>query len=369
MPWTHRAFRSTERFKRFKNFGESKTAMFQNRRVFQPLACVHVSFISTTSLCLWGWINAYENQALGLIASFDIGISMNSPMVIGPRDRMPDLSDIRQIFRYGNINGIFATPFFIRQITEDADLLTQLRQLDFVYYGGAKADQKLGDLICQHTSVGPVFGATEIGHIPVRNLLGADWHWYDFYPWEGIAFEEVKPGLFEMVFNRVKDDGGNVWQHAFSSFPHLDQYRTKDLWVRHPDKPSLYAYHGRTDDFVMLTHGDGVDAPYLESKLESGCRAIELAMVGGNGQTRPWLLVELRKSVVINQDDHSWGLDLIRVLDELNATLPNITKISPRRIIIASPGKLLVRTGKAALDRKRTAELYKDEIAALDAAL
>jgi acyl-coenzyme A synthetase/AMP-(fatty) acid ligase len=299
---------------------------------------------------------------MGLVISLDIVPSMNAPMVIGPRDRMPTVSDIREIFKHGRVNGMYSTPIFVKQLTEHDDLLAHLRSFAFVYYGGAKADRHWGDLLYQHTSVGPIFGSTETGHVHLRRLDGPDWHWYDFYDWEGVAFEEVKQGLFEMVFNRVPGQ----WQHAFWSHPDRDQYRTRDLWVRHPTRPTLWAYHGRADDFVMLTCGDGVDAAFLQEKLEA-CPAVQMAMVGGQGKDRPWLLLELKQSIT-REENQGWVVDLFRVLDEINETLPNITKISSKRIIIANPDKPLARTAKLALDRNKTVELYKGKIAALDMA-
>ncbi|KXX73244.1 hypothetical protein MMYC01_210031 [Madurella mycetomatis] len=88
-------------------------------------------------------------------------------------------------------------------------------------------------------------------------------------------------------------------------------------------------------------------------------------MVGGHGEARPWLLLELKKSVT-SQMGHGWVVDLMRVLEAPNESLPAIAKISSKRNIITQSDKPLAWTGKQARNRNKTPKLYQNEIAALD---
>lgn len=286
---------------------------------------------------------------------------MRATMVIGATDRLVDEADLRDILKYGRIQAYFGTPAYIKTMVDHPDLLACARSLDFVYYGGVRAEKQIGAKLWEYTAVGPIFGTTETGNLPLKIVDGENWQWYNFLDYGGISFEPVGKGIYEMVFNRLRD---GTWQQCFTTFPDLDQWRTRDLFTRHPDHPDLYSYYGRTDETIMLSWGDGVHAPSLEKTFEK-CSGVSMAMVGGAEKENIWLLLEL-KPLVTSGLDLRWVGDLIRILDQVNSSVSSVGKILANRIIIAAPDKPLARTAKQALDRRGTIALYADDIAALD---
>ena len=282
-------------------------------------------------------------------------------MVIGPAHMYPDVSTTREIFNHGRLDGLLGTPDFVKQTADQVDLLSQLRDLEFVHIDGAMPDRITGDLLCEYTSVGNVFGTTELGLCYTRPLAGADWHWYEFIEQDGLGFEQVDDAKSELV---VRLEGTNSeCHHVFTIFPDLNVFHTKDLFAKHPTNPRLWSYAGRADDVVMSSCSDGVQAPVIESKLEQ-CRAVQRALVGGTGKAQPWLLLELDESITRGEDKH-WVLDLFQYIQDVNSTLSPVTKIAPGKMLIAAAQKPMIRTVKLAIDRKRTIEQYKDEIEGL----
>lgn len=46
-----------------------------------------------------------------------------------------------------------------------------------------------------------------------------------------------------------------MFQGLFYTFSDKDSVNLKDLYVRHPTKPNLWAFAGRSDDVVVLSNG------------------------------------------------------------------------------------------------------------------
>ena len=96
-------------------------------------------------------------------------------------------------------------------------------------------------------------GTTEglfIGNLVVER---EDWLWFAFHPLSGFEFKEVDPGIYEHWVHRNKH--WPLFQGIFHTFPAEQSINFKDLYVKHPTKPNLWAFKGRSDDIVVLSNG------------------------------------------------------------------------------------------------------------------
>ena len=96
-------------------------------------------------------------------------------------------------------------------------------------------------------------GTTEglfIGNLVVER---EDWLWFAFHPFSGFEFKEVEPGIYEHWVHRNKH--WPLFQGIFHTFPAEQSINLKDLYVKHPTKPNLWAFKGRSDDIVVLSNG------------------------------------------------------------------------------------------------------------------
>lgn len=96
-------------------------------------------------------------------------------------------------------------------------------------------------------------GTTEglfIGNLVVPR---EDWWWFSFHPYSGFEFKEVEPGTYEHWVHR--NEHWPLFQGIFHTFPDKDSINLKDLYKRHPTKPNLWAFKGRSDDLVVLSNG------------------------------------------------------------------------------------------------------------------
>lgn len=80
-----------------------------------------------------------------------------------------------------------------------------------------------------------------------------DYFYFAFHPYSGFEFKEIEPGVYEHWMHR--DDDLSLFQGIFHTFPDMHDINIKDLYVKHPTKPGLWAYKGRSDDLVVLSNG------------------------------------------------------------------------------------------------------------------
>lgn len=96
-------------------------------------------------------------------------------------------------------------------------------------------------------------GTTEglfIGNLVVER---EDWLWFAFHPFSGFEFKEVEPDIYEHWVHR--NEHCPLFQGIFYTFPAEKSINLKDLYVKHPTKPNLWAFKGRSDDMVVLSNG------------------------------------------------------------------------------------------------------------------
>lgn len=80
-----------------------------------------------------------------------------------------------------------------------------------------------------------------------------DWLWFAFHPFSGFEFKEVEAGVHEHWVHRNEE--WPLFQGIFHTFPAEQSINFKDLYVKHPVKPNLWAFKGRSDDTVVLSNG------------------------------------------------------------------------------------------------------------------
>ena len=96
-------------------------------------------------------------------------------------------------------------------------------------------------------------GTTEGLFIGNLVVLREDWFWFAFHPYSGFEFKEVEPDTYEHWVHR--NENWSLFQGIFYTFPDKQSVNFKDLYRRHPTKPNLWAFKGRSDDLIVLSNG------------------------------------------------------------------------------------------------------------------
>ncbi|KAL2849382.1 hypothetical protein BJX68DRAFT_267234 [Aspergillus pseudodeflectus] len=322
--------------------GEEESVLHQmaNSRWFTPLPSMHY---------------------VGMLLSIGMTTYLNMTAVIGPSGPpTPDI--IRDTIRYGRAEAALLPPALIDACCLSPTALEAIRGLKHLLYSGATLSAKSAELLIPYTKVVSAVGTTEAGGYWTTVPKERDaWEYLGFPRHLGVTFERRMDDLHELVW--VRDDA-LPFQQIFKVYPELERFETKDLWREHPAHKGLWKIIGRLDDYVYLSHADGLHASSLEPEITAH-PSVKSAVIGGHGRPAPVLLVELNPGTEYGDDHQALIESLLPYIQRVNARVHECVHLSPERVIVATKDKPFVLTVKDSVARLQTLALYEDEIAAL----
>lgn len=117
------------------------------------------------------------------------------------------------------------------------------------------------------------------------------------------------------------------------------------------------------DDLVILSHGEDLFASKIERVIESDAR-IKTALIGGEGQKRPFLILELVEGIVSSAGPAKPALvaSIWPAIEKANELCSEYVRLSKELTILASASKSLIRTAKGTVARRDSLALYAEEI-------
>lgn len=298
-------------------------------------------------------------------------------MVVGPASLPATAELVSQILQYGAVVAAMLPPSLLEDLCAIPSSLALIRsQLKQIYYCGAPLPKAVGALISPYLTLAPAIGSTEAGAYILKVQTDDtnpkdDWSYYSFHHAMGCVFElRTQSGLYELVFRRQPEY--ERWQQVFHVYPTMDEFPTKDLWEKHPTREGLWGYAGRTDDLVILSHGEGLYTAKMEATIEEHAD-VKAALIGGEGRKKPFLIVELASSAQGAEIGSEEGLAapnsvierLWPVVEKANEQCSEYVQLSKQLTMLTSPSRPFVRTAKDTVARRDSLGLYRDEISAL----
>ncbi|RMJ02432.1 hypothetical protein CDV36_015299 [Fusarium kuroshium] len=279
--------------------------------------------------------------------------------VMGPRDVIPNLELISSLAEHAKIDIWSMIPSLTDELGEAPDILPKLSRSKFICASGGPVSQTLGSKVNEFVRVLNLTGTSEglfIGNLWVDRQ---DWHWFAFHPWSGFEFKEVEPGLCEQWIHR--NEHADLFQGLFQTFRDEQSFNFKDLYVRHPTKPGLWAYHGRSDDIVVLSNGYKI-SPLDTEALVTTHPAIDGCLMIGSGKPQAGLLIELKDPEIKRDDNDALFNSIWAVVERANSMSLHKDQLHRDYIAFSEPGKPFIRTDKRTIKRRATMALYADYI-------
>jgi thioester reductase-like protein len=261
-----------------------------------------------------------------------------------------------------NVKVAIMPPSILAEISNNQAYLGNLSKCESVMYGGGPLPTSAGDRISSGTNLITVFGSSETGFFPVEMATGAGWPYIKLSPYAGAVYRNYGGNLYELVIERKH--GLEEYQAVFCTYPELQEYHTKDLFVKHAHEPDCWLWQGRIDDMIVLSTGEKFNPTSTEDMIINGHQAIESALVCGQGRFQCSLLIELSSPECSEDDklDDEIMEELWPAIEKANENCPEYGRLMKDMVIIAKQGKRMIRADKGTVQRKRTLEHFAVEL-------
>lgn len=249
------------------------------------------------------------------------------------------------------------------EIGKRPPLLEAMAELKYVMAGGGVVTKAAGDAISTKTKILNVLGTTEFGAFSQKVIGPEDWQYIQFNPCGGIEFRHYSEDEYEMVV--VRDKQLESKQTCFEIFPDLQELSSHDLFSKHPTKPDLWLYRGRSDDVIGFLNGEKANPVSMEG-LISSLPEVRSALVIGQGRFEAALLVEPSGGSSLSIDEKAAFIEKIwPTVQKANSQCPAHARVSKSHILFTTSEKPMSRASKGTVQRKLTIASYAAEIDAL----
>ena len=286
-------------------------------------------------------------------------ILYSATLVLFPPEKPATGEILSAIMSQMRVRGAFCPPAVLEQLVRVPRGLEQAAGLDFIMYSGGPLAPFAGELLSKVTDVSQVYGQTETGIIPSLFPRREHWAYFEWNPAYKVDMQHQEEDVYEQVLHQ---DSELSWiRTVYHTFPELKEWRTKDLFTRHPENPNLWQYKGRTDDILVLSNGEKMNPVGMEKIIDSH-PAVMGSLIVGQRRFQASLLIEPKDQP---EDAEALIDDIWPTVEKANRDGPAHGRIFRSKIALASPDKPFVRAGKGTIVRQKTTDLYAEEIDAL----
>ncbi|KAI9151854.1 Isocyanide synthase-NRPS hybrid crmA [Paramyrothecium foliicola] len=296
------------------------------------------------------------SHGAGIIMDIMMPALFNLHCVLGPVGVLPNVNLVESLAEHAKIDIWSMVPSLVDELGETPDVLAKLKSSKFICASGGPVSPIRAGKVNEVIRVLNLTGTTE--GLFIGNLVTSreDWFWFCFHPYSGFEFKQIDEDTYEHWVHRTEHS--DLFQGIFHTFPEKESINFKDLYMKHPTKPNLWAFKGRSDDLVVLSNGYKISPLELEAFISTH-PAINGCLVFGTGRPQAGLLVELK--------DSSDKTDAL--LDSIWDTVKKANSISRHKnqllrdfVTFAEPDKPFFRTDKGTVKRPATLAIYADYI-------
>ncbi|KAI6351823.1 hypothetical protein MCOR25_009733 [Pyricularia grisea] len=315
-------------------------------------------------------------HAAGLYVSMLRAIYFALPVVLGITSRPVTPQSVIDAVHYSDFDMAILPPAILEEMAYIPEAVDALRRLDYVLFGGGPLNPEAGDRLSVREGIRllNMIGYTEAA--PLTYHLQRDpklWQWYIVdsesmgNKWVPFGDPTDEGEVYEHIIKRKDKNDPPGSQGIFYTFPDLQEYRTKDLYIKHPTLPNHWKYHGRADDVIVFSNGEKLNPVSIEEIVASH-PDIRSALVVGAGRFQPALIVEPVSPELSPKNDEEADRFIERiwpVVEQANRVSVAHGRIAKELIMVASPHKPFPRAGKGTVQRPGAVKLYKIETDAL----
>ncbi|KEF56727.1 uncharacterized protein A1O9_06917 [Exophiala aquamarina CBS 119918] len=281
------------------------------------------------------------------------------PTILGP-DRPMTAEILADILTTTKPTIGILPPSLIEDLSRSEVGRVALSSLRTTITGGAALSQDVAARISKLTRLVSVYGASEIGTVACLIPKSKDdYNYLEWHPKYGIIMDPVDDGLYEAVLRRSSTSD---FQAVWHSFPELQEYRTNDLFTKHPEREGLWLYTGRRDDVIVLSNGEKFNPINMEKYIEEH-PSVKRALVIGQSRFQAALLVEPDWATLDDKQSEDVFIDNIWAHVEMaNLLVASHGRIMKSHISCTARDLPFKTTPKGNTQRKAVCEEYAKRI-------
>lgn len=338
----HGTYTPLDAYQRFPSLGEKPWSahVWRGKRIFTSFPWFHAS---------------------GLPFLLHIAIYNDFVGVILPSVQKITGAIADSVHLHGNVEASYLAPSILVELSRNKVFLENLQRLKFISYVGGPLPQGTGDSVSTRTKLSSWFGSTEVGYLPTEIPDGAeDWAYLKYSPFLNHELRHFADDLHELFIVRGK--GRECFQGIFFTFPDLDEYSMKDLYVRHPSRVGWWRHAGRTDDVIVFTDARKLNPVLMESFIESH-PAVASAIICGYARPQPALLIEPVTYPASTEEKESLLQDIWPAVEQAMRDGPATGRLVKPLVLFTVVDKPMMRAGgKGTVQRKKTVASYHLEL-------
>ncbi|KAH8113759.1 acetyl-CoA synthetase-like protein [Phellopilus nigrolimitatus] len=260
---------------------------------------------------------------------------------------------------------VFCPPSFPETWSHESahvDALAKMRGL--IYAGGPLSKEAGNHLISRGVHIFTIYGLTETLMVNkfLHSLDGEDWNYFRISPAREAHFIDNGNNEFELVVLATDSFRPNAINKRING---RDAYATSDLISPHPTKPGYWKVVGRTDDQIMHSTGEKTNPGPLERMLARD-PLVNYAIIFGRGRFHCGVLVQPREPYAFDPSETNKLIEFRNriwpTIAAMNEFAPTHSRLFKEMILIASPSRPFLLTGKGTVRRQATIKDYDDEI-------
>ncbi|KAL6820231.1 transferase family protein [Trichoderma sp. SZMC 28015] len=276
--------------------------------------------------------------------------------ILGPRGVLPNVNLVETLAENTKIDIWSMVPSLVDELGETPEVLSKLSRSKFICASGGPVSPITAGKVNDTIRVLNLTGTTEGLFIGNLVTLREDWFWFCFHPYSGFEFKEIEESTYEHWVHR--NEHWPLFQGIFHTFPEKESINFKDLYVRHPTKPNLWSFKGRSDDLVILSNGYKITPLETEAFIATH-PAIESCLIFGTGKPQAGLLIELKDPSI--KTDELIG-SIWETVKKANSISRHKDQLLRDFVTFSDPNVPFIRTDKGTVKRSATLALYADYI-------